>query len=221
MKHRAALAQFTAETFTDAGAELHISGHIIGTDRITEQSPFGNGSDERVGVSVLLRMASQLVSASADLFGDGRPYAAAALARQIVELQYLAWAFDTRDRDAERWLRSDRKERLSFFTPGKLRAASKGHFQGEDYTYHCELGGHPVPTGTVLLNGDPAIAQLLLSDTLGHCGGFWDHLVRWAAQEPPLRSAILRRSRAMSEHYSKWKHADPLTTIPPPPPPPP
>jgi hypothetical protein len=53
-------------------------------------------------MSVLLRIGSQLISASAELLTEGRPYAGAALPRQIIEIEYLAWAFETRDRDVER-----------------------------------------------------------------------------------------------------------------------
>jgi hypothetical protein len=66
-----------------------------------------------------LRISAELVSASTDLFGDGRHYAAAALLRQLVELEYLAWAIETRHEDAEKWLRSSRVERESFFKPAK------------------------------------------------------------------------------------------------------
>jgi len=177
---RTALAKFASETFGQVGIVLHLAGHIIGPDRTLGASPFGHGSDEVVAISMLLRIASQLVSASADLFSDGRPYAAAALVRQIVEVEYLAWAFESRDRDAERWLRSNEQERQNFFKPAKLRKAAQGKFRSKDYGYHCELGGHPVPKAAILLAGDPAISQLLLSDLLGHVGRIWDHLVGWA-----------------------------------------
>ena len=51
-------------------------GHMIGPDRADGASPFGHGSDETVAVAMLLRIAGQLVSASADMFMDGRAYAA-------------------------------------------------------------------------------------------------------------------------------------------------
>jgi hypothetical protein len=139
-KRRRALARFSTNIFSGAGNELHLLGHIIGTDRVSGASPLGHGTDETVAISVLLRIASQLVSASADLFKDGRAYAAAALLRQLVEIEYLAWAFETRHHDAERWLRSDQKERAAFFRPAKLRAAASGRFRGLDYSFHCELG---------------------------------------------------------------------------------
>ncbi len=89
---RCKLAAFSAALFLDVGTELHALGRLIGSERVSGDSPFGN--DETVAVSVLLRIASQLISASADFFGDGRHYAAAALLRQIVEIEYLAWAFE-------------------------------------------------------------------------------------------------------------------------------
>src|SRR5260370_22473920 len=105
------LAKFTAETFKQVGEELQSVGHIFGGDRVSGKSPYGHGSDEIVAISLLFRIAGQLTSASADLFADGRHYAAAALLRQMVEIEYLAWAFGSRDNDAERWLRSSADER--------------------------------------------------------------------------------------------------------------
>jgi hypothetical protein len=141
---RSELAKFTAATFVTVGEELHSIGHIFGDDPVSGTSPFGHGTDEVVAVSLLLRLGGELTSAIVDLFKDGRHYAAAALLRQMVEIEYLAWAFETREKDAERWLRSDSEQRRNFFTPAKLRQAADGKFRGKDYGYHCELGGHPV-----------------------------------------------------------------------------
>lgn len=210
------LAKFSSEHFQAAGNELHLLGHIIGSDRVNRMSPFGHGNDETVAVSVLLRIASQLVSSSSDLFADGRQYAAAALLRQMVGIEYLAWAFETRDGDGERWLRSTQEQRQSFFTPAKLRKAALGKFRGKDYGYHCELGGHPVPRAGLLLGEDATISQLLLSDLLGHVGRIWDHLIGWA-QTNENGEPILRRSQVMSDRFSAWKSKDALVDLPPPP----
>lgn len=212
---RIELVKFATETFSVVGQELHILGNLIGQDRHDGISQFGHGTDETVAISVLLRILDQLASAALDLFVDGRHYAAAALLRQIVEIEYLAWAFETRDGDAERWLRSDKNERQTFFRPAKLRNAAKGKFRGQDYGYHCELGGHPVPGGTVLLHDDPVIAQLLLADLLGHSGRIWDHIVGWATGNPH-GGPILERRQPMLERFSAWKSSDPLAALPPP-----
>ena len=199
-----------------ASTELHVAGHIIGSDRAQGRSPFGHGTDEVVAVSLLLRICAELTSASADLFKDGRSYAAAALLRQIVEVEYLAWAIETRNRDGERWLRSSKEERETFFRPAKLRQAARGKFRGKDYGYHCELGGHPVPGASVLLDGDIAVGQLLVVDLLGHVGRIWDHLVGWARGND-LGGPILVRSAAMSRRFGVWKLRDSLADLPPPP----
>ena len=213
---RSELAHFTAETFSNVGREIQLSGCLIGLDRSDGISPFGHGNDETVAVSMLLRIATQLVSASADMFMDGRPYAAAALLRQIVEIEYLAWAIATREGDGERWLRSTRQQREAFFTPAKLRKAAQGTFRGKNYGYHCELGGHPVPAGASgLLRDDPATNQLLLADMLGHAGRIWDHLADWA-RGSPNGAPILAHGRRMWERFSQWKSLDPLVGLPPP-----
>jgi hypothetical protein len=208
------LAQFASRTFQEAGKELHIAGHIIGTDRRDGLSPFGHGDDAAVAVSMLLRIGSQLVSASADLIGDGRRYAGSALIRQLVEVEYLAWAFETKDEEAARWLRSTPDERRLFFTPAKLRAAAGKLFRSQDYGHHCELGGHPVPVSWRLLNDDLAIGQLMLSDSLGHSGRIWDHIIGWAKGHPHGDS-ILSRADEMLKRYTKWKKVDLLTSLPP------
>ena len=209
------LARFAAETLGKCGQELHLMGHIVGPDRKAGLSPFKHGSDEAVAVSTLLRIASQLVSASADLFHDGRCYAAAALLRQIVEIEYLAWAFETRNGDGERWLRSNKQQRKQIFTPRNLRNASDGKFRDQDYDYHCEFGGHPVPASGLLLAGGPEVSQLLMSDLLGHVGRIWDHFVEWA-RENSHGTPLLDRAGGMSGRSAVWKQADPLTNLPPP-----
>jgi hypothetical protein len=205
------LAMFTGDIFYQTGEELRIIG------RKTGALPDEKLNDEVIAISLLLHIAGQLTAASADLFKDGRYYAAAALLRQLVEVEYLAWAFETHDQDAERWLRSSREEREEFFKPAKLRQASQGKFRGKDYGYHCELGGHPVPRAEILFRDDPTFSQLLLSDLLGHTGRIWDHLLDWAAKNSWAASPFVTRREAMWRRYKEWKEADQLVRLPPPP----
>lgn len=213
---RTELAAFTAETFSHVGEELYAVGHIFGPDRASGVSPGGHGSDEIVAVSLLFRIAGELTSASANLFEDGRQYAAAALLRQMVEIEYLAWAFDARNNEAEKWLRSTSDERRSFFTPAKLRKAANGKFRGKDYGYHCELGGHPVPGSAALFQGNVVTGQLLLSDLLGHAGRIWDHLLDWS-EGNDWAAPIHTRREEMHLRYKAWRQADTLNVLPPPP----
>jgi len=213
---RSDLARFSASQLVETGTELHVMGHLLGSDRTQGSSLFGHGSDETVAVSVLLRVAGQLTSASTDLFADGRYYAASALVRQMVQIEYLAWAFETHNGEGERWLRSTKDERQKVFTPAKLRAAAgQGIFRGKDYGYHCELGGHPVPQAGILLEGSLAVGQLMLSDLLAHVGRIWDHLCGWARQNKN-GGPILQRSQQMSAKFQEWKLKDKLVDLPPP-----
>lgn len=213
---RMELARFTGDTFREVGTKLYWFGHMLGPDRKSGASPFGHGDDAAVAVAMLLRIGSQLVSGSADLIADGRHYAGSALIRQLVEVEYLAWAFETKDAESARWLRSSKDERQAFFTPAKLRKAADGRFRGADYGYHCELGGHPVPGSWQLLTEDAAMAQLMLSDCLGHSGRVWDHVIGWAKGHM-LGEIVRDKTKEMADKYQHWKEADPLTVLPPPP----
>jgi len=208
-------ARYTAATFKDVGTKLHVWGHLLGTDRRNGLSPFGHGDDAAVAVSMLLRIGCQLVSGCADLIADGRHYAGAALVRQLVEVEYLAWVFETKDAEAARWLRSTKEERLSFFAPAKLRKAANGRFRSADYGYHCELGGHPVPESWRLLNDDLATAQLMLSDCLSHSTRVWGHVFEWA-KAYMLGEIVLDEHQAMGERFAEWQRLDDLTALPPP-----
>ena len=202
-------ARLIAEGFSTVGTELHLAGHLLGTNRRDGLSPFGHGSDEVVAVSVLLRIAGQLVLGSVNLFDQGIPYAAAALLRQLVEIEYLTWAFEARHGDAERWLRSGRHERERFFSPAKLRRAANGKFGTNDYSHHCEFGGHPVPNVGSLLNGDSSITQLLIADLLGHSARIWNHAIGWA-NRVPLAEPSLKHHAPISARLQDWWDADPL-----------
>ena len=223
---RMSFAKFTAETFNGFGEKLFVCGHILGPDRRDGASPFGHGDDAVVAVSMLLRIGNELVSGCADLVASGRHYAGAALVRQLVEVEYLAWAFEKNDEESRRWLRSTREERFSFFTPAKLRKAADGHFRSADYSFHCELGGHPVPGSWRLLNNAEAIGQLMLSDCLGHSTHIWNHFLGWAksyfVNDKAFADLVFGKDAnakvaEMRHRHDEWKRLDTLTALPPPP----
>jgi hypothetical protein len=75
--------------FRNVGEGLWFSGAIIGGDRVDGVSPFGFGSDATVGLGTVVQMAGELSSGVVDLLGRDNRYAAAALLRQLVEVEYL------------------------------------------------------------------------------------------------------------------------------------
>lgn len=209
-----------AASFQSFGEILEVSGHLIGDDRQSGASPFGFGSDEVYGMSLLLRIGSELTKNCAELFDHKQTYAAAALLRQIVEVEYLAWAFENRTQDAETWLRSDKEIRWQMFTPAKLRKAAGGKFRGKDYGYHCDLGGHPTPSSITLLSSDMLVTQLLISDLIGHMDGIWGHFIGWAKQRPDLNPLFIELQEvgsATGKKLATWKTEDPLIGLGPPP----
>ncbi|MEM6564343.1 MAG: hypothetical protein AAF665_07855 [Pseudomonadota bacterium] len=188
-KMRSADALFVAGSFRQFGEVLQVSGQLIGPDRKEGNSPFKFGSDEVYGISLLLRIAAELSENTVKLFEEKQTYTAAALLRQIVEVEYLAWAFENRDRDAEKWLRSSKDERWEIFRPAKLRKAAGKQFRAKDYGYHCDMGGHPTPSAMTLMANDTLVIQLLLSDLLGHMAGIWNHFVFWGQQHKELHES--------------------------------
>jgi hypothetical protein len=210
------LAEYAGNQLTAAGDELDAIGVHSGNDQQQlGESPFGNGSDEIVAVATLLRICGQLTTSAELLFRSNHAYAAAALIRQMVEIEYLAWAFQTRDSDAQAWLRSTKEQREKFFAPRILRAAAEGRFRTKDYGHHCELGGHPTPLSGALLQGSQSFsAQLLLSDMLGHVGRIWDNIGGWS-ENNAWATPIHARRLQMYERFSAWKKIDWLTTLPP------
>lgn len=108
-------------------------------------------------------------------------YAAAALLRQVVEVEYLLWTFGDDVDDGARWLRADRKELLDRFSPSAMRKRSKGTFRSKEYGMHCATGGHPTPSGaSTLLAWRPAVPALW-ADLGQHLEHVWNLLVRASA----------------------------------------
>jgi len=136
-------------------------------------------------------------------------YAGAALLRQIVEVEYLTWAFANQKRDAAEWLNSTPQDRRKMFTPAGLRNESAGLFLSADYGHHCETGGHPVPRAIPLLgNADAIHTRLLLVDLLLHGWRTSDNIALWARDrdDGPLPADL----RAVQRDFAYWGGIDPL-----------
>lgn len=98
-----------------------------------------------------MQIAGELMAGAIALLRDENRYAAAALVRQLVEVEYLAWAFAEDEEEAQQWMRSDKAERRKFWQPIRIRERAGGRFRGLDYAEHCGKGGHPSPEGIYLL----------------------------------------------------------------------
>lgn len=208
MGERAKAAAKAALGLRKAGQVAHVVGHIVGDGR-TAGTTRGNGDDALVGIGVLTQIAADLLDAAGALLSGTNHYAGAALLRQIVEVEYLTWAFANQKRDAADWLNSTREDRRRMFAPAGLRSESDGHFLSADYGHHCEQGGHPVPRAIPLLgSSDPVHSQLLLVDLLLHGWRTTDNIAGWAKDRDT--GPLLTELRAVQEGFAEWGLADPL-----------
>ena len=209
MGERAKAAAKAALELRKAGQMAHVEGHIVGDGRTAGTSARGNGDDALVGIGVLAQIAADLLDAAGGLLSGTNHYAGAALLRQIVEVEYLTWAFANQKRDAADWLNSTREDRRRMFAPAGLRSESDGHFLSADYGHHCEQGGHPVPRAIPLLgNSDPVHSQLLLVDLLLHGWRTTDNIAGWTKDRDT--GPLLTELRAVQEGFAEWGRADPL-----------
>jgi hypothetical protein len=138
-----------------------------------------------------------------------------ALVRQLVEVEYLAWAFSSGSSEAETWLRSSRQERLDMWQPRHLRGRSGSQFRGKDYSLHCERGGHPTPDARYLLP-DHSIrlsANAILVEIAMHGVSCWDYFAgaiveldhaEWYADNVSKREPVQK----FHEARSKWTEVE-------------
>jgi hypothetical protein len=103
------------------------------------------------GLGIAVQMGGELASGAVTLLRAARHYPAAALIRQLVEVEYLVFVFNEDDVVARDWLTSTPEQLRAVFRPAAMRRRSGGRFRDSEYWAHCEVGGHPHPHGARLL----------------------------------------------------------------------
>ncbi len=201
-----------AATLRECGRTLWVGGAIVGGDRVRGESPFGFGDDASVGVAVIAQIGSELVSACVRLLGEENRYATAALLRQILELEYLGWAFSENHDDARRWMRSNPHDRLMMWQPRHIRAQAGSRFRASDYSEHCETGGHPTPSARVLLpdHADAVPASFLWFELVVHGVSLWGYLKAAAVRHG--WAEIIEKSGSVATldaRIERWRRDDP------------
>jgi hypothetical protein len=201
-----------AAAMTKLGQVLWVGGFIIGRDRVSGTSPFKFGSDSTVGLATVSQVGGQLLTGVNVLLRLDNRYAAMALIRQLVEVEYLAWAFAEDQPEAATWLRSTREERRKMWQPGHLRDRSKGLFGQEDYRQHCEHGGHPTPDAITLLPGHSRCtpADLCWLEAALHGTSIWHYLTS-AARKHGYETVLtdLPEAETADMSIARWQVADP------------
>ena len=213
---RQGLCRILAQVFSESGALLWVGGYIIGPDRKEGRSPFGFGSDSTVGLATVAQVAGQLAAGTAQLLDSDNRYAACALLRQMVEVEYLAWAFAEEQEEAASWLRATRENRLRMWQPKHLRDRSDGRFRAGDYGRHCEVGGHPTPEARVLLpdRGDQVPTAFWWIELATHGLSAWEYLLVGAenAGYGAELTAVAERQH-LPEAAASWRESDRMAMI--------
>lgn len=215
-QRREALCCSLATTFGETGELLWVGGSLLGPDRVTKASPFGFGHDGAVGLATVIQIAGELTAGAVALLQRANLYGAAALIRQLVEIEYLAWAFAEDHEQAKAWLRSTREERLKFWQPRDLRRRSGGRFRSSDYASHCERGGHPTPEAMRLLpdhrRRDSVVWWWL--DLALHGVSTWEYITvaarefGWSEQVVPVADR-----NGLTGAIEEWRRSEPLLAL--------
>jgi hypothetical protein len=205
-----------AKELARLGTVLWLTGALLGTDRIDGTTPFGYGSDASVGLATAVQVGGELVAGTALLLRSDNRYAAASLVRQIVEVEYLTWAFGEDEAQARAWMRSSKEEREKMWQPRHLRRRSGGRFGKGCYAIHCERGGHPTPASSYLLPGHShrQAAGSLWCDLAGHATNVWGYTM--AAVKKQNQGMSIENSAeavAVASAIDHWRATDPLWSL--------
>lgn len=210
--NRVSACEAIAAALSTVGRILWVGGSIVGSDRVTKKSPFGFGDDRAVGIATVAQIGGELARGAVALMQTQNRYAASALLRQLVEVEYLAHAFAAEDDTAAEWLRADREERRAFWSPQKMRNRAGGEFVDEHYWSHCELGGHPTTQAMSLLpDHSTAIgAAFLWVDLAGHLARVWVHVIAAAGRVWGPVSSAEWKDPDVDAAIDIWRSSDAL-----------
>ncbi len=142
-------------------------------------------------------------------------YPAYALIRQIVEAEFILWKFQHDPNLVANWLNSDRESREQGWKPSRIYRDGDNDYRQKDYSGHCEMGGHPTPTGTLIAAGERSdIAEAsVIGDLILHLRDSWKHMLKVAdaldtrySQVPPSIDSELKTKVRVA--LDSWAHTD-------------
>jgi hypothetical protein len=196
----------------DLVKELSLGMATFGADtrNLTAQGNLTAAQTRRLlPAGLVAAIGGELLASTAYLAMGRWAYASAALVRQLVEVEYLAWAVTNDPDDAWEWLKSDRQTRLQRWQPGKIRQRSEGRFPNTDYHAHCEAGGHPVPEPAMsILDHRDQWVELSMYEAAVHGMATWHYLVQ-AVGDAPVTAAESHH-RVIDEAYDVWRRTETL-----------
>ena len=178
---------------------------------------FGLFSDEpaREAIALAAQFAGELAKGAVALFDQSNWYAGAALVRQLIEVEYLAYLFATDPDEPEHWRKSLRADLLKVYQPAAMRKRSGGRFRDSEYWTHCDIGGHPSPNSlarTLLPEHDvyrpehtAEMKGMLWGDLGQHLEELWGYL---AAAAEMHGCGHMISSTDISAMFEEWHRKD-------------
>jgi hypothetical protein len=147
---------------------------------------FGLADQPRRSIAAAVQMAGETARGSVSLLRDSNRYGAAALIRQLVEIEYLLCLFAIDENEPLRWASLEVDAVRKEYQPARMRERCGDRFRSEEYSIHCQVGGHPRFAAAYVL---PEHARLgPFSEAVVFAGGWVDlgqHLVqvwRWVEE---------------------------------------
>jgi hypothetical protein len=104
---------------------------------------FGLAEQPRRSVAAAIQMGGETARGAVSLLRENNRYAAAALVRQLVEIEYLLCLFRTDDNEPLRWASLDLEAVRREYQPARMRERCGDRFRASEYSIHCQVGGHP------------------------------------------------------------------------------
>ena len=203
---RRALVGELTMSFAKVGSEarrLVMGGRLTGLD------------NSRVLVAGLVAAIACELEGGVLLLCENRcAYPAAALARQLVEVEYVAWASSRAPEEAHEWLTSTREQRFARWQPSQIRRRSNGLFPNTDYPDHCEQGGHATPNGArEILDNRDLWTEVCLYEAALHGANTWHYL--WEAfAAVGVIEEIEFAHLVVDQAIARWRRFDPFIQAP-------
>ena len=147
---------------------------------------FGLADQPRRAIAAAIQMGGETARGAVLLLRDNNRYGAAALVRQVVEIEYLLCLFAQDSDEPSRWASFDLEAVRREYQPARMRERCGGRFRSAEYASHCQVGGHPRFAGGYVLPEHVRLGPL--SDAAVFAAGWVDlaqHLVqvwRWVEE---------------------------------------
>lgn len=198
VSRRKSVLEVTTRRFEEMAEILHISGYV-------------RRDDAELGTALVLRIAASLSDGIYALSADSNAYAAAALLRQFVEVEYLLCLGYVDVGNIARWYTSDDKQRRVSFSPQAMRKRSHGIFRDQEYWMHCNVGGHPHPRARMLLPAySPTVSPIasLLPDAVQHIRRAWTSTRLLLPNLASGQGALEKCGAEIAECIAKWEEVE-------------